>query len=106
MLQNSPIQIDRNNIKVGDKTLTGDDLAGYFVWPIQNSPVASVAVVSGTGLKGMRAAEANQYFAGGSGFPDFIIFRLGMLQSGASEVKFTGFFDNNWKLTPKEYLQQ
>jgi hypothetical protein len=56
-------------VKAGDKTGLGDDLAGYFTWPIKSSAVASVAVITGTGLKGMRAADANQYFAGGSGFP-------------------------------------
>ena len=66
-------------VKAGDKTMTGDDLAAYFTWPIKNSAVTSVAVVGGSGLKGMKAADANQYFAGGSGFPDFMIFRLGML---------------------------
>jgi len=42
-------------------------------------------VISGTGIKGMNAAIANQYFAGASGFPDFMIFTLDMLKSGASE---------------------
>jgi hypothetical protein len=51
-------------------------------------------VVSGTGMKGKKAAEANQYFAGTIGFPDFMIYRLAMLKAGAGEVKMAGFFDN------------
>lgn len=106
LLSGCPIQVDRNIVKSGEKTWTGDDLAGYFTWPIPNSPLASVAVITGTGLKGMKATDANQYFAGGSGFPDFMIFRLGMLISGAKEIVMAGFFDNEWKLDNEEFSQQ
>jgi predicted esterase len=104
LLADCPINVDRNSVTAGDKTWTGDDLAGYFTWPIRNSAFASVAVVSGSGIKGMHAADANQYFAGGSGFPDFMIFKLGMLVSGAKEIQLAGFYDNNWQLDPTEYI--
>ena len=90
--------MERNKITAGNKQWTGNDLAAYFVWPIQGSPIASVGVISGSGINGMKAANANQYFAGASGFPDFMIFNLDMLQTGALGVKFAGFFDNNWKI--------
>lgn len=98
LLKEAPIQIERNRIVTPGKTWEGDDLAAYYVWPLKNSAVASVAVISGTGLKGMNAANANQYFAGGSGFPDFMIFRLAMLKEGSSAIEAGGFFDNNWKM--------
>jgi hypothetical protein len=69
VLSDCPIQVERNGITAGNKSWQGDDLAAYFVWPLRNSSVASVAVISGTGIKGMQAANANQYFAGASGFP-------------------------------------
>ena len=99
LLNDCPIQVERNRIIAGTKTWQGQNLGAYFTWPIRNSPVASVAVISGTGLAGMKAANANQYFAGASGFPDYMIFDLDMLQTGAAGVKFAGFFDNNWKLS-------
>lgn len=102
LLSDCPIQVTRNGIKAGDKNYTGDDLAAYFVWPMKNSPMNSVGVIAGTGINGMKAANANQYFAGASGFPDFMIFRLGMLQSGAGGVEMSGFFDNDWKLSKRE----
>jgi dienelactone hydrolase len=98
VLQDCPIQVERLKISVGNKVYTGDDLGTYFVWPIKNSSVASVGVVSGSGIRGMKAANANQYFAGASGFPDFMIFKLNMLKSGKDEVKMAGFFDNDWEL--------
>lgn len=98
LLAECPIRIDRGVVSAGDYVWKGDDLAAYFVWPLKNSPVSSVAVIGGTGVKGMEAANANQYFAGASGFPDFMVFGLGMLQTGSSGIKLAGFFDNDWKL--------
>ncbi|KAA9035697.1 prolyl oligopeptidase family serine peptidase [Ginsengibacter hankyongi] len=104
LLADCPITVTRSGIKVGDKTFTGDDLGAYFVWPMKNLPSNSIGVIAGTGINGMNAANPNQYFAGASGFPDFMIFRLGMLQSGANRVEMAGFFDNNWKLAPEEMV--
>lgn len=69
LLGNCPIQVKRGSVKAGAQQFEGNDLGIYFTWPREGSNIASVAVVSGTGLQGMRAAEANQYFAAGSGFP-------------------------------------
>jgi hypothetical protein len=73
---------------------------------MKNSLANSVGVIAGTGIKGMNAANANQYFAGASGFPDFMIFRLGMLQSGANGVETAGFFNNDWKLANADTLKK
>ena len=73
---------------------------------MKSSPLNSVGVIAGTGLDGMNAANANQYFAGASGFPDYMIFKLGMLQSGAAQVEMSGFFDNDWKFTPEEAVEK
>jgi len=105
LLKNAPIQVTKNTIKAGDKIYRGDDLAAYFVWP-QTDGLTSVGVVAGTGVKGMNATFANQYFAGGSGFPDFMIFALSMLNRGASQIKLAGFFDNDWQLSSGEYAEQ
>lgn len=105
LLQDCPIQVERNKIIAGDKIWTGDDIGAYFVWPIHSSAIASVAVISGTGLKGMNAAMANQYFAGASGFPDFMIFQLNMLKSGIGGVRMAGFYDNDWKLSESDFVQ-
>lgn len=105
LLSDCPVQVERNKITAGEKQWAGDDLAAYFVWPIRSSSRASVGVISGSGLKGMNAANANQYFAGASGFPDFMIYSLDMLQTGAEKVKMAGFFDHNWRLAPGQFTQ-
>jgi hypothetical protein len=105
VLNDCPIQVERNKITAGNKTWQGDDLSAYFVWPIRSSPIASVAVITGSGIKGMEGANANQYFAGASGFPDFMIYKLSMLVSGTNEIKMAGFFDNDWKLSDTDFIQ-
>jgi predicted esterase len=102
LLNDCPVQVSRNKITAGNQSWEGDDLGAYFIWPMQQSPVTAVAVVAGSGIKGMHAASANQYFAGGSGFPDFMIFSLEMLQKGVQGIKMAGFFDNDWKLSETE----
>lgn len=98
LLSDAPITVTRNGIVAAGKNWQGDDLGAYFVWPLKTNAKASVAVVAGTGLKGLNAVNANQYFAGGSGFPDYMIFRLGMLKSGVEGVETAGFFSNQWQL--------
>ena len=105
LLNDCPIQVERNKIMAGGTTWNGDDLSAYYVWPIRNSDKALVAVIGGSGLKGMKAADANQYFAGASGFPDFMIYGFEMLRKGPGEIKMAGFYDHNWKLNASEMMQ-
>ncbi|WP_316788307.1 prolyl oligopeptidase family serine peptidase [Pedobacter frigoris] len=98
LLADCPVQVNKNTVAIGSKKITGDDLGAYFVWPIAGTPSNTVSVISGSGLKGMNAANANQYFAGGSGFPDIMVFRLKMITDGIDQVEYAGFYDNNWSL--------
>ncbi|WP_224996297.1 alpha/beta hydrolase-fold protein [Cesiribacter sp. SM1] len=106
LLRDCPIQVQRGAVQVGGKKYSGNNLGAYFMWPRKDSPIASVAVVSGTGLEGMKAADANQYFSGGSGFPDYMIFSSKMLEKGHSEVKVAGFYGNDWSLEKGESVVQ
>ena len=99
LLANCPIRVERNSLSVGRQSWQGDDLGAYFVWP-QADDSTSVGVVTGTGIPGMKAAYANQYFAGGSGFPDYMVFRTDMMRTGSGGIVKAGFFDNQWRLKP------
>ncbi len=98
LLSECPIQVKRGSISVGDKQYEGNDLGAYFMWPRKDSRIASVAVIGGTGTTGMKATEANQYFASGSGFPDFMVFSVDMLREGIDGIRSTGFYNNQWKI--------
>ena len=94
----SPVRIERGRAYVGNRVFDGDDLSGAYVWPNPEDPFTSVALIGGSGIKGMRAADANQYFAGGSGFPDFIIHGADITRKGAESLLATGFYDQRWQL--------
>ena len=104
LLSDCPIKIERNKVTAGNESWEADDLGVYFTWPMKGSVIHSVGVIAGTGMKGMQAANANQYFAGASGFPDFMIFKLDMLQQGSKAIKMAGFFDNQWKLSADNFI--
>jgi poly(3-hydroxybutyrate) depolymerase len=106
ILKNCPVTVANGKISVGTKEFTGNDLAAYFIWPRADSKIASVTVITGTGKNGFQAANANQYFSGGSGFPDLMIFSAEMLKSGMKEVKMSGFFGNDWSVEKGEFVTQ
>lgn len=103
LLKNCPVQVSRNEIKAGEVSYTGDDLGIYFVYPHPASDTALVGVIAGTGVSGMRATSPNNYVSGITGFPDIMIFRADILRDGLDAMELTGFFDNDWTLTQKDF---
>jgi pimeloyl-ACP methyl ester carboxylesterase len=99
VLGNVPVVIRNNEIRFGDRrTYKGDDLGAYFIYPRAGSETASVGVVAGTGARGMKAAFANDYFSGITGYPDLQIFQTDMLNDGVDGIIISGFFGNDWSL--------
>ncbi|MBD1433987.1 prolyl oligopeptidase family serine peptidase [Sphingobacterium sp. DN00404] len=98
LLKDCPIRVDASGVLVGDTYYEGDDLGGYFTWKKPASDTHTVGVITGTGIKGMQATTANQYFAGASGFPDYMFFRFDMLESGSDGLVDVGFYNNQWKI--------
>ena len=105
LLKDSPIQIDTKQIIVGGKIIKGNDLAAYFIQARRDSKTALVGVVGGTGEVGMRATWANNYISGITGFPDVMIFRADLLSKGLSEMRVSGFFDNDWSAKTLEFFE-
>lgn len=99
LLNDCPIQVTNNEIKVGEKTYNGSDLGAYFIYRHPADDYAQVGVVAGTGLAGMRATSPNNYISGITGFPDIMIFRADILRDGLSAMELTGFFNNDWSST-------
>ncbi len=98
LLYDCPVSVSNSIVKVGAKQYTGTDLGAYFVWPMSGTVANTISVVAGTGIEDMNAANANQYFTGGSGFADIMVFRSGMLKQGVAQVVHASFYDNQWKL--------
>ena len=98
LLADSPINVRRNSIRIGNGLMPGEDMAILFTRPRPGSTVASVAVVAGTGLAGMRLTERLNYFFAGVAFPDFFVVGPEMLEKGYDGVRAAGFFDSRWQI--------
>jgi pimeloyl-ACP methyl ester carboxylesterase len=102
LLKDSPIQVHRNHANLGERTLSGTDLAVCFIQPRKGSKGALVGVVSGTGLEGMRLTNRMPYFLSGAGFPDWFAYRTDVLSDGSSKATAAGFFGNDWNLSTED----
>src|SRR5262249_55532867 len=69
LLGESPVQIQRGQVRIGQRTITGDHLACLFVRPRPESTRSSVGVVSGSGVTGMRLTDRLPYFTSGVAYP-------------------------------------
>jgi len=103
LLKDSPIQVGNNEVKFGDRKLLGSQWGMYFIVPRTDSDIASIGVVSATGIKGMKAAYANHYMVNGTTFPDVLLFDDDVLIQGASSIKCAGFFGNDWSLEKGDF---
>lgn len=104
LLADAPVQVTRRGIQFGDTWLEGDDLGTYFIYPRPDSPRASVGVVAGTGIKGMKSTFPNDYFSGITGFPDLLIFDADWIRDGAEGIKVSGFFGNDWGVKSGDFV--
>ncbi len=91
-------KIHDDRLEVGDRVFEGGDIGLLFIYPRKDSEVASVGVVAGTGLPGMRVTNQIPYFLSGAGFPDWIVYGAEMTQLGSKGVRGAGFFDDDWAL--------
>jgi pimeloyl-ACP methyl ester carboxylesterase len=104
MLGDSPIQVSKGKMRVNKKTLKGNNLGAYFIYPREDSDFASIGVITATGEKGMKAAWGNDYLLNGTFYPDFLIFEDTMMSEGLPGVKTAGFFNNSWSIKKDDLI--
>ena len=61
-------------IRIGERPEIGDDLSILLVGPRIGSKTASVAIIGGTGIVGMRNTTRLRYFWSGVHYPDLFVF--------------------------------
>jgi len=103
LLADSPVQVRHGEIKVGSRSSAGDDQACLFLRPRPGSAVACVAVVSGTGVTGMRLTDRLPYFLSGVEYPDVTVIGSEMLKHGSKGVRVAGFFGSDWSVETGEF---
>ncbi|MGB0716751.1 MAG: prolyl oligopeptidase family serine peptidase [Phycisphaerae bacterium] len=103
VIENSPVRIGNQAVTLGDRNVEDDDLACLFIRPRKNSEHASVGVVGGTGLEGMRLTDRIPYFVSGAGFPDCLLIESSVLTDGVDGVLATGFFGIDWTIETGDF---
>jgi hypothetical protein len=103
LLGDSPVQIGPGVVKIGEREVKGDNLGCMFIQPRPGSDIASVGVISGTGVKGVRTLDRMPIFVSGIAYPDLFLVDSEMLTSGMKGVRAAGFFGNDWKAESGEF---
>ena len=103
LLKDSPIQPRRDGIQIGNRSIAGSKLACLFLRPRPDSDIASVAVVGGSGIEGLRLTDRLPYFLAGVAFPDCTVFDSETLTAGADGIRVAGFFGNDWSVEHGEF---
>jgi poly(3-hydroxybutyrate) depolymerase len=93
------VDLRRGTLTMGDRVLSGDDLALLAVRPRPGSDSASVGVVGGTGPEGQRLTDRRPYISPAVAYPDLTILRA----DEAGLVQEAGFFGNDWSLEAGEF---
>ena len=104
LLSESPVQAGKNRVRIGARTIRGSDLSCVFIRPRSGSRSASVGVVSGTGIIGMRLANRLPYLSPGIGLPDCTVLDERVLSEGDAGVLLTGFFGLDWSVGNGEFV--
>ncbi len=102
LLPDCPVQVTKKLIRIGKKEIKGSNLGIIFIYPEKDSEFASVGVVAGTGLKGIRLTGSLPYLNPGSGFPDFMVISEDYMTEGVKGVEAAGFFGNDWSVEKGE----
>jgi poly(3-hydroxybutyrate) depolymerase len=85
--------VDRSELK----SQVSNNVASFFILPRKDSAVASVGVINGSSMVGLRLAERVPLFGSGAGMPDYLVIEPKMLLERYSGVIGAGFFDNSWR---------
>jgi fermentation-respiration switch protein FrsA (DUF1100 family) len=106
LINNENFFIDNNKIRIGDKEFLGEETACLVIRPRKDSEIASVGVVSGTGITGMNLAGLVSYYHPYTNFPDIVIFNKDITSSDEEGILFTGFFGNDWSIKNGEFIEK
>ncbi|MBN2279129.1 MAG: prolyl oligopeptidase family serine peptidase [Candidatus Marinimicrobia bacterium] len=104
LLAHSPVQLKNGSVKVGDKEIQSESLACFFVYPKPDSENNLVAVVGGTGKKGMKLTQLRDFMYPFTNSPDFVLFNETRFEMENSGIEATGFFGNDWSVEKGEFL--
>ncbi len=103
LLSKSPVQVRRGQVQIGQRTVSGDDLACLFIQPRSGSDRAAVGVVAGSGLVGLRLTQRLLYFTSGVAYPDCLLLRAPSQAENESGLLAAGYFGADWDVGSGEF---
>ncbi len=103
LLGESPVQVRRGQVQIGQRTVTGDALACLFVRPRPGNDRGSVGVVAGSGLTGLRLTDRFPYFSSGAAYPDCLLVSEKSMTDGPAGILASGFFGGDWGVDSGEF---
>jgi hypothetical protein len=103
LLGESPVQVQRGQVRIGQRTVAGQDLACLFVRPRPGSDWSSVGVVAGSGLTGLRLTDRLPYFTSGVAYPDCLLISPKSLSEGPAAFIAVGYFGGDWGVDSGEF---
>jgi pimeloyl-ACP methyl ester carboxylesterase len=106
LLTDSPVDVGNGYVIIGKEKFRGKNLGCIFIRPRKGSRNASVGVVSGTGIVGMKINNRLPYLNPGIGLPDCTVFDSDILQKGENGILFTGFFGLDWTVDKGEFVRK
>lgn len=104
LLSDSPVMVREGLVQIGKHIFRGNDLSCLFIRPRPKSDIASVGVVSGSGLTGMRLNTKMAYLTPGIGFPDCLVSKADVLMKGEESLLAAGFFGLDWSVEGGEFV--
>jgi hypothetical protein len=86
------VRVERGGVNIDGRRVDGNDLACLFLRPRPDSDIACVAVIGGTGIRGMRLTDRIPIFTSGVALPDLTVFGPECLRVGdkGTEWRFSG----------------
>jgi dienelactone hydrolase len=106
VLDNKDVLVSEGRALLGNKVFKGRDYACFMVRPKKGSLNASVGIVSGTGVEGMRLTYVMPYLQPGFSLPDVTVFNSAILSKGYGGVEMAGFFGTDWSVKEGEFVTQ
>ncbi len=127
VLGKSPVEVTQDRLTFGDKVIKGGNYACFMVRPRKGSSTASVGIVAGTGIKGMRLTYIVPYLQPWFSLPDVTIMNTSMFSNSSGDkerggffgqknggqigfgkrgVKIAGFFGLNWSIKNGEFVER
>ncbi len=106
LLSGSPVRVERDKITIEGVDYSGTDLACLMIRPRSDSSIASVGVVSGTGITGMKYAGLAPYHHPYVGLPDIVVYDSDILESDDAGIRFIGYFGNDWSVSGGELVRR